>query len=180
MIEDYLLGAGASVITASAIVLVILLSRYRSLVQDADRSSQLAKDLWDAMNSRLSVMDLRIVDLMAKVDVKVIRDGAKIPSTSSPSRSALEQTTRSEKVESQPNTALTGPPQMETSGHILRILADGPKTSGQIRDMIERSREHTARLMKELYNRGLVLRNERNKPYVYEITDAGKRYLSGN
>lgn len=32
--------------------------------------------------------------------------------------------------------------------------------------------------MKGLFDRGLVVRNDRNKPYVYEITDAGKSYVA--
>ena len=34
--------------------------------------------------------------------------------------------------------------------------------------------------MKQLYTRGLVVRNDRNKPYVYEVTEAGRRYLSNS
>jgi predicted transcriptional regulator len=32
--------------------------------------------------------------------------------------------------------------------------------------------------MKLLYERGLVVRNDRNKPYVYEITEAGRNQLN--
>jgi predicted transcriptional regulator len=59
-------------------------------------------------------------------------------------------------------------------------LAEGPKTSNQIRGIIGLSREHTGRLMKQLFTRGLVLRNDENKPYLYEITEPGRRYLANS
>ena len=37
---------------------------------------------------------------------------------------------------------------------------------------------HAARVMKGLYDKGLVMRNAANKPYLYGFSDAGKRYLS--
>ena len=69
---------------------------------------------------------------------------------------------------------------LEVETQILRALADGPKTSNDIKQVIAKSREHTARLMKILFEKGLVVRNDRNKPYVYEITDGGRRYLEGS
>ena len=35
------------------VVLFTFLMRYRKLTSDANKSSQLAKNIWDAMNSRL-------------------------------------------------------------------------------------------------------------------------------
>jgi len=66
----------------------------------------------------------------------------------------------------------------DTEAKVLRLLARGPRTSAQIKDEVSRSREHTARLMKGLFERGLVVRNDRNKPYVYEITESGKTYVA--
>lgn len=40
-----------------------------------------------------------------------------------------------------------------------------------------RSREHAARLMKELFEKGLVSRNSSSKPFVYQLTEEGKRRL---
>ena len=52
---------------------------------------------------------------------------------------------------------------------ILDILAEGPKTSREIERIIGRSREHTARLMKHLYELGYVRRDESTRPYVYML-----------
>jgi len=67
----------------------------------------------------------------------------------------------------------------QTDAAILRALIDGPRTSNTIKDVLKVSREHNARLLKSLYDRGLVVRNDEHKPYVYEITEAGRRFLVG-
>ena len=72
------------------------------------------------------------------------------------------------------------PGSLETERQILGLLAEGPKTSNQINAVVGKSREHMGRLLKGLFDRGLVVRNDRNKPYVYEITEVGRRHLAGS
>jgi predicted transcriptional regulator len=60
----------------------------------------------------------------------------------------------------------------------VKLLAESPKNTRQITDALKKSREHTARVMKELYEQGLVRRNDSTKPFVYQLTDEGRRHLS--
>jgi len=64
----------------------------------------------------------------------------------------------------------------------LSLLSAGPLATpdilkGLISNGGPRSREHAARLMKELFEKGLVTRNASSKPFVYQLTDEGKRRL---
>jgi len=64
----------------------------------------------------------------------------------------------------------------------LSLLSEGPLATpdilkGLINKGGPRSREHAARLMKELFEKGLVSRNDSSKPFVYQLTDEGKRRL---
>lgn len=61
--------------------------------------------------------------------------------------------------------------------HVLKLVSDNPMMSRDIQKAIGRSREHTSRLMKKLYDEGLVKRGEGVKPYRYSISDAGRRKL---
>jgi len=182
MLDDYVIAAAAGVIVASVIVLASFLSRYSKLVQEADRSTRLAKDVWDSVNSRFSVVDTRIVDLMAKTEVLSSRSGLQGASQpraiSAPQSGAASMASKA----SEPSRAAMPQVQLaegtETEARVLRLLVGGPRTSAQIKEEVGRSREHTARLMKSLFDRGLVIRNDRNKPYVYEITDSGRSYVA--
>lgn len=189
LLDDLIVGLGAAVTAASLVVLATLLSKYTALVRDASKSTDLAKNLWDAMNARLITQDTRIVDLMAKVEVYSVRNSGKLPSSSTnlpTTRDAAQNISRVDQQMSrqisQPSSSFRQPEgkSEETEMEILRVLMDGAKTSNQIREVIGRSREHTGRLMKALFGRGLVVRNDQNKPYVYEVTEAGRRYLSGS
>ena len=62
---------------------------------------------------------------------------------------------------------------------ILEILAtEGEKTVREIRNRIELTREHTGRLMKNLYDRGYVERRTNRVPYTYRIKKEMKEFLA--
>jgi len=84
--------------------------------------------------------------------------------------------------ESQPGSQISQPPSEgvaldETQLAAVRLLGESPKNTRQLTDAIGKSREHTARVMKELFERGLVARNDSTKPFVYQLTEAGRRFI---
>ena len=56
---------------------------------------------------------------------------------------------------------------------VLRLITDKAMTSRDIQITLKRSREHTSRLMKKLFEDGYVQRNVESKPYTYSITEKG-------
>ena len=62
--------------------------------------------------------------------------------------------------------------------HVLKLITKKPMTSRDIEVTFGgRSREHVSRLMKKLFDDGLVERNTANRPYTYSITDSGKKHI---
>ena len=62
--------------------------------------------------------------------------------------------------------------------HVLKLITKKPMTSRDIEVTFGgRSREHVSRLMKKLFDDGLVERNTANRPYTYSITDSGKNHI---
>jgi len=60
----------------------------------------------------------------------------------------------------------------DTEKQILTILSkQGEKTAPEIEKIIDKTREHTSRLMKKLYAVGYVNRNTNKIPYVYKINN---------
>ena len=58
----------------------------------------------------------------------------------------------------------------ETEVEVLMMIADlGEGTVPEIREKINRTREHTARLLKKLYDKGFIDRNTSGMPYRYSI-----------
>jgi len=63
---------------------------------------------------------------------------------------------------------------------ILKLLSQSPMTVKEIQVNTKKTREHTSRLMKRLYNESLVTRDIGNKPFLYKITDEGRRLLENH
>jgi len=69
-------------------------------------------------------------------------------------------------------------PLTETELSVLEMLAtEGPKTAPEIKDRIKLSREHTARLMKKLYEEGYLERDTRKIPFKYRIKKEMEKLL---
>ncbi|MCS7141410.1 MAG: winged helix-turn-helix domain-containing protein [Candidatus Nitrosocaldus sp.] len=56
-----------------------------------------------------------------------------------------------------------------TVERVLSIMQEGPKTSREMEQRLGMSREHTARLMKRLYEMGYLTRDESRRPYRYML-----------
>jgi predicted HTH transcriptional regulator len=61
--------------------------------------------------------------------------------------------------------------------YVLHLITDKAMTSRDIQIILKRSREHTSRLMKKLYDDGFVKRNTSTKPYTYSISEKGKEKI---
>jgi predicted transcriptional regulator len=76
-----------------------------------------------------------------------------------------------EKVDSTPiiqNITPTNP-----INYVLHLITSKAMTSRDIQITLKKSREHTSRLMKKLFEEGYVQRNTESKPYTYSITEKG-------
>jgi predicted transcriptional regulator len=176
-----------------------LLVRYRQMSQKISASSDLGHDLWQALEQRMTKQDERILDMMGRLEVIQSRVMAAPPfqtptqpvSTSSTPALApqpekppgvTESSPVPQHLESQAESQASQGPRKEmldeTQLAAIRLLSEGLKNTRQLTDSLGKSREHTARLMKELFEIGLVKRNDSAKPFVYQLTDEGKHYLS--
>ena len=169
----------------------VLLSKYRNLTAKVAESTELGRDIWNALDSRLKKQDERILDLMTKFEVYESRLAEARVLTATKERTPFRTT----KVELQPQSKTelkedrreeTEPaaPTKEglepTERVVLQLLLERPRTSIEIKTLVKKSREHSARLMKTLFERRLVSRADEKKPFVYELTEEGRRYLSAS
>jgi small-conductance mechanosensitive channel len=67
----------------------------------------------------------------------------------------------------------------DTEVIVLEMLsAEGPKTAPEIKERVKLSREHTARLMKKLYEKGYLERETGKIPFRYSIKEEMKKILN--
>jgi len=60
---------------------------------------------------------------------------------------------------------------------VLRLITTKPMTSRDIQNTLKKSREHSSRFLKKLFEDGYVNRDTKSKPYTYSITKKGKEKL---
>jgi DNA-binding Lrp family transcriptional regulator len=66
----------------------------------------------------------------------------------------------------------------DTEVEVLEFLsAEGPKTAPEIKEKVRLSREHTARLMKKLYEEGYLERETGKLPFKYSIKKEMEKLL---
>jgi hypothetical protein len=183
-----------------------LLIRYREVSRRISASSDLGHDLWIALEQRMRKQDERILDMMGRLEVVQSRVMAAAaapalpavppppppaPSTAPPEEvpggvigpSPVVQRLESH-VESRESHESHAEPRVveldETQLAAIRFLGESPRNTRQLTDALGKSREHTARLMKELFDLGFVSRNDATKPFVYQLTDSGRSFLTQN
>ena len=178
-----------------------LLVRYRQVSQKISASSDLGRDLWQALEQRMKKQDERILDVMARLEVvqsRVMTAAAvhgpaalsSLPPLNPPpapadekSGGVMESTLPEQQRESQLESRESRPPSSqvpldEMQLAAIRLLSEGPKNTRQLTDVLKKSREHTARTMKGLFEGGLVTRNDSTKPFVYQLTEEGRRHVA--
>ena len=63
---------------------------------------------------------------------------------------------------------------------VLKKITEGPMTSRDIEVTLGKSREHASRLMKKLFEDGLVGRDTSARPYRYTIADKGRERVGSS
>jgi predicted transcriptional regulator len=101
-------------------------------------------------------------------------EGVSEPARPSLQSIAVQSSTRTDPSVVQPGSlnSITTPTELQ----VLTLLADeGPKSAPEIGRVVGRSREHTARLMKKLFDEGYVRRDQTRIPFRYSTMDRVKQ-----
>lgn len=127
----------------------------------------------------------KILTRLEKIDQK-LRDAVTSQKTLATKVSDIEEKARQSPRVPEPKIEAVIPikrekalaPLTKTELSVLEILAlEGAKTSSKIRDRIKLSREHTARLMKKLYEEGYLERDTNKIPFKYWIKEEMEKLL---
>ncbi len=143
----------------------------------------------DARSELLRYYERQIIDMKIRLDglgVQGVKSGVQEQVSVRPHTSWGGEGTRTTPNKTQPpqQPETTTSPEVATlpettnkhlnsTDYVLHLITNNPMTSRDIQTMLKKSREHTSRLMKRLYDEGCVVRNMESKPYTYSITEKG-------
>ena len=148
-------------------------------------------EVTDASQSeRLEYYERQLIDMKIRLDAIEIQDiEPKVEDPNIESKQFLEKLAKNKVQEKLPSPEIIEPvntqePVVSTpevvkigysnpTSHVLHLITNKAMTSRDIQITLKKSREHTSRLMKKLFDEGLVQRNTETKPYTYSITEKG-------
>ena len=155
------------------IVAIVIYSKVKPLIRTES-------DLLKSYTDRLQYYENQLIDMKIRLDstelLKDIEDiEAPIPK---PKEIRMEkQEADSSAQEEKPKERMHNMNFGNATEYVLRLITEKPMTSRDIQITIGRTREHTSRMMKKLFDDDLVERNMQTKPFTYYITDKGKAKL---
>ncbi len=135
---------------------------------------------------RLEFYERQLIDMKIRLDALGLEDYSTKLHQPIPETESIEHA--SNKNELTHHKQIVGDPQEQrapnmgyqnATDYVLKLITSKSMTSRDIRITLGRSREHTSRLMKKLFEDGYVKRNTSSKPYTYSITNKGKEKLRG-
>jgi predicted transcriptional regulator len=173
----------------AVVIAAFLVGIFGMMVYSKIRAITTQKGTDPAYLSRLEYYERQLIDMKIRMDALDLEENE--PPTQilekiepilekkaeyTPKKEIQEVKIESERVPQKPRM-----PNMDFNGvaeHVLGLITTKEMTSRDIQITIGRSREHTSRLMKRLFQEGLVERNTRTKPFTYRITEKGKTKLN--
>lgn len=128
------------------------------------------------LTERLQYYENLLIDMKIRLDsMEMIQEPQEIPQ-------AQIQRPKEQKVHQEPPVVVKEEKSKEriqnmqfgnATDYVLRLITEKPMTSRDIQITIGRTREHTSRMLKKLFEEGLVERDMSTKPFTYKITEKG-------
>lgn len=166
-INIILSGIQVAVLSLQLLVLYLLfkISRRKDI---ASQTTHIVKSVFDD-DSKLTFYDEKIAELMIRIEAleEKIKDKSIIKVLPTHQEKVREVGRELTKVG-------------DLTHQILELLSKGPMTSIEVQKVVGRSREHVARVLKSLYEQGLIDRDVSGKPFRYTITERGREVLSAH
>jgi len=137
-------------------------------------------------NQRLEYYEKQFIDMKIRLDALNLDNEeplgedemVKIQSEMVKSPSKKERRSRAVVEKHAPVSRIPNMSSEDSVKHVLKLITKKPMTSRDIEVTFGgRSREHVSRLMKKLFDGGLVERDATNRPYTYSITDSGRKHI---
>ena|SRR2546421_4936615 len=128
------------------------------------------------LTERLQYYENLLIDMKIRLDsLEIIKESEEVPHVSIPKSREykVQHETPGEAKEEKPRERMQNMNFGNATDYVLRLITEKVMTSRDIQITIGRTREHTSRMMKKLFEEGLVERDMQTKPFTYKITEKG-------
>lgn len=169
VIVDYIIVTETFVL----FVAVYFLFKYglivRKLVNQQSDVSDIIRPVMSSLDKKIDWYNEKILDLLYRVDLLETQRRVSSELVISQMSTDNEQN----KHVSNDHQNISG---MEIT--ILQLLREGAKSSIEIQKKLGKSREHVARVMKQMYEVGYINRDMSKKPFSYTLSELGNSLIT--
>jgi len=128
------------------------------------------------LTDRLQYYENLLIDMKIRLDsMEMVQEIDEVPKEQfqRPKEQKVEQESPIIVKEEKPKERMQNMQFGNATDYVLRLITEKPMTSRDIQITIGRTREHTSRMLKKLFEEGLVERDMSIKPFIYKITEKG-------
>src|SRR5207245_3760717 len=128
------------------------------------------------LTERIQYYENLLIDMKIRLDsLEIIKESEEVPHVSIPKSREykVQHEIPVEVKEEKPRERMQNMNFGNATDYVLRLITEKVMTSRDIQITIGRTREHTSRMMKKLFEEGLVERDVQTKPFTYKITEKG-------
>jgi len=156
------------------LILVYYLLKISKVNTEIENSKSIIEKILNELRHRLYSQDQKILDLDVKLNIVELRlskysNQLNINNINKSNKiyfkEPIKEVMSHKENISQINMSLT-----ETEEKILNILSYKDYTANELQLSIDKTREHTSRLLNKLFQSGYITRNENKRPYVYKLS----------
>ena len=170
---DWIISLIAIISIVISLISLIIIKQKKDNYVDQD---DILRAFINEFTNRIDKLEGRIVDVKVGLDINEMRI-EKVTNVDKISVNKVNSTfdNKTNQKESRSISHLSRLNITETN--IVTAILNGNKSTKRIQDYIKKTREHTARLLKKLYEENIVIRSS-NRPFTYEITDKAKKIIN--
>lgn len=160
-------------VVVSGFFLIFYVRKLRSTIIQEKVAGEIVSSIVTSLEKKIHEKDDRIGDLLFRLD---LLEAKMLSSTIKQSKVERGMSKAHSDISSIPisNDITT------TEMTVLQVLQNGVRTAKEIQTELGKSREHVTRLMKQLFEKGYVSRNQDDRPFIYNLTDAGRDLIIGS
>lgn len=164
-IPDVGVMIGVFIAFLSGLFAIVIYNKIKPLIRI--ESAQLGSHI-----ERLQYYENQLIDMKIRLDSLELGRGGEVPA---PLLRGVERHVRQDsRTQEETRERMHNMNFGNAVDYVLKLITEKPMTSRDIQITIGRTREHTSRLMKKLFEEGYVERNMKTKPFTYYITDTGR------
>lgn len=146
------------------------MARLHRLNNRIKESSEIIENIISELRNRMNNQDKKIMDQQVKLEIMELRLARFLQQ---PLSNILQTKVKETLEHVEPKRQYEKPKleakMTETERIVLSHLSEREYTAVELQGIINKTREHTARILNKLFKEGYIKRDDRKKPYIYRI-----------